>query len=43
MDRHASVRVCLSVMSVCTVLAESNRVGHDGTSYAVLKRVEVEF
>ncbi len=26
-----------------TVLAVSNCVGHDGTSYAVLKRVEVEF
>ncbi len=26
-----------------TVLAESNCVGHDGTSYAALKRVEVEF
>ena len=26
-----------------TVLAESNCIGHDGTSYAVLKFVEVEF
>ncbi len=27
----------------CTVLAVGNCVKHDGTSYAVLKRVEVEF
>ena len=27
----------------CTVLAVSNCVEQDGTSYAVLKRVEVEF
>ncbi len=28
---------------ICTVLAVSNCFVHDGTSYAVLKRVEVEF